>query len=201
MKKLLVLILIFNLSSCNSQKKEKTEKSIVEYSCECISNIPEKENNAELIAETQKCISDSYEEYAEYVENLANKYFEKNPNAELEDAQNWIRKVLTEKLVKNCPRYSKIVSQVAFEKRNSSDIIKDVAKKVCEEINALKTTELSWNEIDPIFIRQTAMNDQAINEKYNLNDKAEMNKYSNDLVQELVVNCEKYKEFTIKMKK
>ena len=40
--------------------------------------IPETENNAELIAETQKCISDSYEEYAEYVENLANKYFEKN---------------------------------------------------------------------------------------------------------------------------
>ncbi len=200
MRNILLLILLFNLSSCNSQNKDKTEKKIVEDSCECILSIPENKNNAELIAETQKCISDSYEKYAEYVENLAVKYFAKNPNAELVDAQNWIRKILTEKLVKNCPRYSKIVSQVAFENRNSSNIIKEVAYKVCEEIKLLKTTELSWNEIDPIFIRQTAINDQAIREKYNLNDKAEMNKYSTDLVQELVINCQKYKEFTVKIK-
>jgi hypothetical protein len=200
MRNILLLILLFNLSSCNSQNKDKTEKKIVEDSCECIFSIPENKNNAELIAETQKCISDSYEKYAEYVENLAVEYFAKNPNAELVDAQNWIRKILTEKLVKNCPRYSKIVSQVAFENRNSSNIIKEVAYKVCEEIKSLKTTELSWNEIDPIFIRQTAMNDQAIREKYNLNNKAEMNKYSTDLVQELVINCQKYKEFTVKIK-
>jgi hypothetical protein len=201
MRNILLLILIFNLSSCNSQKKEKKEKNIVEYSCECITSIPENENNAELISETQKCITDSYEKYAEYVESLANKYFDKNPNAELIDAQNWIRKVVTKNLVKNCPRYSKIVSEVAFEKRNTSDIIKEVADKVCEEINSLKTTELSWNEIDPIFIRQTAMNDQAIRAKYNLDNKTEMKKYSTDLVQELVVNCEKYKQFTMKIKK
>ena len=201
MRNLLLLILVFNLSSCNSQKKEKTEKNIVEYSCDCITQIPENKDNSQLLAETQKCISDSYEVYEEYIENLANKYFKKNPNAELIDAQNWIRKVLTEKLVKNCPSYSKIVSQIAFEKRNNSEIIKEVAEKVCEEINALKVKELTWEEIDPIFVRQTVMYDQAIREKYNLNDKTEMKKYSTDLVQELVVTCEKYKQFTIKMKK
>lgn len=201
MKNILLLILTLNLSSCNSGKKEKTEQNIVEYSCECITRIPENENNAELVAETQKCITNSYEKYAKYVESLANKYFDENPNTELIDAQNWIRKVVTKNLVKKCPRYNKIVSEVAFEKRNSSYIIKDVADKVCEEINTLKTSELSWNEIDPIFIRQTAMNDQAISEKYDLNDKTEMKKYSTDLVQELVVNCEKYKQFTVEMEK
>ncbi|GAA3575575.1 hypothetical protein [Snuella lapsa] len=201
MRNLLLLILVFNLSSCHSQKKEKTEKNIVEYSCDCIAEIPKDKDNQELLIETQKCISDSYEVYTKYVENLANKYFEKNPNAQLTDAQNWIRKVLTEKLVKNCPRYSKIVSQIAFKKRNDSDIIKEVAKKVCEEINALKVKELSWNEIDPIFVSQTVMNDQAIREKYDLNNKTEMTKYSTDLVQELVATCERYRQFTVKIKK
>jgi len=201
MKKLLVLIILINLSGCKSEEKSVKQKNIVTYNCECVNLITDDKNTQESITAIQECISKGNEEYSEYLENLAIKYLDKNPSAPVEQAQNWVTTWLTKKMVERCPRYSKIVSEFAFQNRNDSEIIKKVASKICEEINSLKSSELSWAQIDPIFIKQTTMNNLAITNIYNLNDKKEMNEYSTDLVQELVATCDKYKDFTIKMKR
>lgn len=198
MTRLIVFFVFFSFTTCNSQMKKK---NIIEFSCECITVIPEKDDDSELLVEIQNCISESYVTYHEYVDDLANKYFDKNPNAELVDAQNWIRKVLTERLVKECPRFSDFVSNTAFKDRNSTDLVKEISKQVCSEIDNLGDIELSWKVIDPIFVRQMKIYNREINAKYNLRDKEGMDDYSRDLVQELVSTCPKYKEFTLKTNK
>ena len=198
MNRSLLLIAIMLLTACNTQKKEK---NIVQNSCDCISNISIGNEDPELVNEVQKCVSKSYEVYSEFVDDLVNKYLEKNKNSNLTDAQNWVRIWLSGKLVEHCPRYSKIVSEVALQNRNSTDLIKEIANEVCEEIKELGEMELSWKVIDPIFVRKLNKNNQAIMAKYNLNDKNGMNKYSTDLVQELMVSCEKYKQFAVQQTK
>lgn len=56
---------------------------------------------------------------------------------------------------------------------------------------------MNWKKITPIFTKKLRRYDGEIRKEYNLNDSDEMDKCSKDLVQELVLTCERYKQFTV----
>jgi len=197
MKKILLLITFFTFINCSSQQKEE---EFIKYSCECISEIPKNENTSELMIEASKCIALSSKKYADYIEDVIEKYLKGNPNSEYIDAQNWMKKELSEKLVRQCPRFNKILSKVAYPKVDSSTLIKRVANNICKEIDNLGDTELTWKKIDPIIIKQWDLHYEEIEKEYGKKD-SEIEKFGSDIVKELVVNCNKYRSFTLKKNK
>lgn len=78
--------------SCDAQNKE----TLFEYACECINKISTELSQQKLIEETQKCVEDGYEKYADEVQKIMEDHDNENPNSDLTSKQNRLRKVLTE---------------------------------------------------------------------------------------------------------
>jgi hypothetical protein len=198
MRKIYLIIVLLTFLSCNSQSK----KSLSEYSCECINRVSTELSGQELIAEIQKCVANGYEKYSSEVQKIMTDYMNDNSGSDLTSAQNHVRKVLTEQLIKECPRYAKITSDLLSKKRPvSSNIIQAVANEICDEINNLEQTKLSDKIVDPILIKVTMKYDSQIRNEYNLSDREQMKKYSYDLSFKLMADCEKYKVFGIQKQK
>jgi len=198
MKNLYLTIILLTFLSCDAQNK----KSLSEYSCECINKISTELSQQELIAKIQKCVSDGYEKHADEVQKIMTDYTNKNPNSNLTSSQNHVRKVLTENLIEQCPRYAEITSNLVSKERPvSSDIVKTVANEICEEINNLEETKLSDKIVDPILMKITMKYDSQIRNEYNLSDREQMKKYGYDLSYKLMADCEKYKVLGIQKQK
>ncbi len=194
MKNLYLTIIFLSCLSCYTQNKE----TLSEYSCECINNIPTESSQQNLIAEMQKCVGDGYEKHSEEVQKIMTDFKSKNPNSDLTSQHNHVRKVLTENLIKDCPRYAKITSDLVSRQRPvSSNIIKTVADEICNEINDMGEIVLSDKIVDPILMKFSMKYDNQIRKEYNLSDREQMKKYAYDLSYKLMADCEKYKVFGI----
>tara|TARA_B100000780_G_scaffold255010_1_gene203458 strand:- start:1249 stop:1845 length:597 start_codon:yes stop_codon:yes gene_type:complete len=194
MRKIYLIIILLTFISCSSQNK----KSLSEHSCECINKISTELSGQKLTAEIQKCAVDGYEKYSNEVQKIMIDYMNDNSNSDLTSAQNYVGKVLTMKLIKECPRYAKITSDIVSKKRPvSSNIVQTVADEICDEINKLKQTKLSDKIVDPIFMKVTMKYDNQIRSEYNLSDREQMKKYAYDLSFKLMAVCKKYKIFGI----
>jgi|SRR5690554_105129 len=198
MRNLYLAIIFLTFLSCDAQNK----KTLSEYSCECINQISTELSQPKLIAEIQKCVSDGYEKYADEVQEIMTEFRDNNPNSDLNSTQNHVRKVLTEKLIEECPKYAEITSDLISKKRPiSSNIIKTISDEICVEINKLEETKLSNKIVDPILMKVTMKYDSQIRNEYNLSDREQMKKYSYDLSYKLMADCEKYKVFGIQKQK
>lgn len=198
MRNFYLTIILLSFMSCNAQNK----KTLSEYSCECINKISTDLSQQNLIAEIQKCVSDGYEKYSDEVQEIMTDFSSNNPNSDLTSAQNYVRKVLTEKLIEKCPKYAKITSDLLSNKRPvSSDIIETVSDEICVEINKLGEKKLSDEIVDPILMKVTMKYDRQIRNEYNLSDREQMKKYGYDLSYKLMADCEKYKIFGIQKQK
>jgi hypothetical protein len=198
MRNLYLIFIFLTFLGCDAQNK----KTLSEYSCECINKISTKLSQQNLIAELQKCVSEGYEKHSDEVEKIMTDFTNKNPNSDLTSSQNHVRKVLTENLIEECPRYATITSDLISKKRPiSSDIIETVSDEICEEINKLEETKLSDKIVDPILMKITMKYDSQIRNEYNLSDREQMKKYGYDLSYKLMADCEKYKVFGIQKQK
>ena len=198
MKNLYLIVILTAILSCDAQNKN----TLSEYSCDCINQISTKLSEPKLIDEIQKCVSEGYDKYADEVKRIMNDFNNNNPNSDLTSSQNHVRKVLTEKLIEECPKYANITSNLISTKRPIlSDMIKTIADEICEEINKLGDKKLSDKIVDPILIEVTMKYDKQIRKEYNLSDREQMKKYGYDLSYKLMADCEKYKVFGIQKEK
>ncbi|MEN3322260.1 hypothetical protein VP395_00845 [Mariniflexile soesokkakense] len=198
MRNLYLTIILLSFISCDAQSK----KTLSEYSCECINKISTKLSQENLISEIQKCVNEGYKIHKDEVQEITKEFNEKNPNSDITSTQNNIRKVLINKLVKECPKYSEITSDLISQQRSiSKNIIKTISDEICVEINKLEETKLSDEIVDPIFIKVAMKYGREINNEYNLSDREQMRKYSYDLSYKLMADCEKYRVFGVQKRK
>src|SRR5699024_9951611 len=106
MKKLLLSLILISLLSCNTAYKN----TLAEDSCECINKINDDVDNEILFSEIQKCISLAYETHSDEVEKIITDFTDDNPVADISTSQNHVRKILTEQLLQDCPKYATITS-------------------------------------------------------------------------------------------
>ena len=99
---LTIILLLF--LSCAAQNK----KTLSEYFCDCVNKIPTDLNQPKLISEIQKCAKNGYKVYDQEIQKIMTDFNDQNPNSNLTSAQNHVQKILTEKLIKECPKYAKI---------------------------------------------------------------------------------------------
>jgi len=198
MRNFYLTIILLSFLSCAAQNK----KTLSEYFCDCVNKISTDLNQQKLISEIQNCASNGYKVYDQEVQKIMTDFNAQNPNSNLTSAQNHVQKMLTEKLIKECPKYAKIASNLLSKKRPvSSNIIKTIADEICDEINKLEKTKLTDKIVDPILMKVTMKYDNQIRNEYNLSDREQMIKYSYDLSYKLMADCEKYKVFGIEKQK
>lgn len=201
MKILQSIILVSILSvSCGNNPKSGSKGTMLEHICNCITQIDEAIDHTEQIKLSKECFQVNIDKHGDYLNDLAKDYLEKHPDEDINKVDKKMRDALSKKLVQNCSRLNKIVTNKAFSNsKPKEDIIVKTSREICERVNKLDNHELTWENLDPIIERQIGVNSVEINRVYNFNDESSMTTFTNELVQELVLNCDKYRIFTAKM--
>jgi len=201
MKILQCIILASILSiSCGNNPKSGSKSTMLEHICDCITQIDEAIDHTEQVKLSKECFQVNIDKHGDYLSDLAKDYLEKHPEEDINKVDKKMRDALSKKLVQNCSRFNKIVTNKAFSNsRPKEDIIVKTSREICERVNKLDDNELTWENLDPIFERQVGVNSVEIHKTYNLSNNSDMTTFSNKLVEELVLNCDKYRMFTAKM--
>ena len=190
MKRILIIFTI--LIGFNSYSQEK----FFNTTCDCINQIEEKNNQAVIAEKIQNCFQKSFQNHNSEIGKILQNYVAENPETDMKYAEQNLSKILTEKLIKKCPRFEEIDQKLAGQQQNSDNVLNIISNEICAELK--DKTNLTDKIVDPIIIEATKRHQVSIYGQYNLDEKSEMKKFGLDLNTELTKKCSEYKKFVDK---
>lgn len=117
-----------------------------------------------------------------------------NPETNLKAAEQKLSTILSEILAEKCPRFKELDQRLAEAQKNSEEIIGTLANEICVVLKDI--SELTDSVVDPIIKDIVYKYQVSIYGQFNLDNKSEMDRFSRDLVQSLVGECDRYRNFS-----
>ncbi|MGB3344494.1 MAG: hypothetical protein WBA61_11315 [Aequorivita sp.] len=166
--------------------------------CKCIGSITEDENQGIISEQIQNCFQQSFNTHHSEIGPILQQYVAANPETNLKAAEQNLSIILSEILSERCPRFKKLDQRLADAQKNSEEIIGTVAEEICFLLK--DSSELTDSVVDSIIKEIVHKHQVSIYGQYNLDLKSEVDRFGGDLVQTLVRECERYRDFSIQRK-
>lgn len=175
-----------------------SQEILFSSTCECINSITEEENQGIISEQIQSCFQQSLNIHYSEIAIILQQYVAANPEIDLKAAEQNLSSILSEILAEKCPRFKLLDQRLEKAQKNSVNILHKVAKEIC--VSLKDSSELSDSVVDPLIMDIVYKHQVSIYGQYNLDTKNEMDRFSSDLVQILIQECEPYRNFSIQRK-